>query len=104
MMKAPKISEGDFVFVARHDFTSEEKLPLRCRGPCRLVKTINDYRFQVENLCNGQLEDVHGTRLNFENGYSLNAEVFLFNDTAYKTGMSVQRLMSLVDNDKGLMV
>lgn len=49
----PQFSEGDFVLVAREDFTAGEKLSLRWRGPRRVVKTINDYVFQVEDLHNG---------------------------------------------------
>lgn len=102
--KLPKFAEGDFVLVARDDFTAGEKLSLRWRGPRRVVKAVSDYVFQVEDLRNGQLQEVHGTRLKFYRDSSLNTEAVMSHVVASETGMPVQRLMRLVDTDDGLMV
>lgn len=60
-----KFSEGDYVLVAREDLFEDEKLCLRCRGPRQVVKELSDYVFRVEDLHNGNFNDVHGTRLKF---------------------------------------
>lgn len=39
----PKFEVVDFVLVARNDFSANEKLCLRWRGPRRIVKAISDY-------------------------------------------------------------
>lgn len=100
----PNFSEGDFVLVARQDFTAEEKLSLRWRGPRRVVKSLNDYVYQVEDLRNGIIEDVHGSLLKFYHDPSLDTERIMSHVLSSETGMQVQRLMRLVETDDGLMV
>ena len=46
----PNFVEGDFVLVAREDFSAVEKLALRWRGLRRITKALSDYVFQVEGL------------------------------------------------------
>lgn len=70
----PNFTEGDYVLVARNDFTAKEKLSLRWRGPRRIIKAINDYVYQVEDLRSGELQDVHATRLKFYHDRSLGSE------------------------------
>lgn len=100
----PKFSEGDFVLVARDDFTAGEKLSLRWRGPRRVIKALSDYVYQVEDLRNGLLENVHGSRLKFYHDASLDTKAIMSHVVASETGMPVQRLMRLVESDDGLMV
>lgn len=61
------IFECDFVLVARDNITAGEKLSLcLCwHGPRRMVRSVNDQLYQVEDLRNGTVEDVHGSRLKF---------------------------------------
>lgn len=63
--KVPNFSNGDFVLVPREDFTASEKLSLRWRGPLRIVKALNNYEYQVKDLHNGRVQDVHASRLKF---------------------------------------
>ena len=100
----PNFTEGDFVLVAREDFTAGEKLSLRWRGPRRVIKAINDYVYQVEDLRNGELQDVHVTRLKFYHDDSLNEEAILSHVVHSETGMVVHRLKKLVEVDGELMV
>lgn len=100
----PNFTEGDFVLVARDDFTAGEKLSLRWRGPRRVIRSINDHVYQVEDLRNGQVEDVHCTRLKFYHDPSLDTEAIMSHVISSETGMPVQRLMRLVDSDDGIMV
>lgn len=91
--------EGDFVLVARDDFHKGEKLCLRWRGPRRVIKCLHDYAFQVEDLRNGQLETIHGTRLKFYSDQSLDTTAILSHVLASETGMPVSRLLRLVEED-----
>ena len=100
----PNFTEGDYVLVAREDFFAGEKLAVRWRGPRRIIKALNDYVFQVEDLRNGGLEDVHGTRLKFYRDGSLNQEVILSHVLSSETGMPVARLLRLEDTEDGLHV
>lgn len=97
-------SEGDFILIARDDFMAGKKLSLRWRGPHRVVSSIIDHVYQVEDLRNGAFEDVHGSRLKFYEDPSLNHEAIMSHVVASETGMSVHRLMRLVDSDNRMMV
>lgn len=98
----PQFTEGDFVLVAREDFFAGEKLAVRWRGPRRVAKALNDYFFQVEDLRNGQLEDVHGTRKKFYREYSLNTTAIMHHVLASETGITVALLMRVEDTADGI--
>lgn len=100
----PNFSEGDFVLVARSDFHAGEKLALRWRGPRRLVKALSAYIFQVEDLRNGQLDDIHGSLLTFYSDSSLNRTAIMSHVISSETDMPVARLMKLVETESGLQV
>ena len=100
----PNFTEGYYVLVAREDFFAGEKLTVRWRGPRRIIKALNDYVFQVEDLRNGRLEDVHGRRLKFYRDGSLNQKVILSHVLSSETGMPVARLLRLKDTEDGLHV
>lgn len=102
--KLPNFSNGDFVLVAREDFTAGEKLSLRWRGPRRIVTALNNYVYQVEDLRNGRVQDVHASRLKFYHDESLNVEAIMPHVLASETGMDVQRLMWLMETEDGIMV
>lgn len=53
------------MLVACEEFAAGKKLSLRWRGPGRIVYPVNYFVFQVEDLRNGSMEDVHATRLKF---------------------------------------
>ena len=100
----PNFSEGDFVLVARDDFTAGEKLALRWRGPRRITRPVSEYVYQVKDLRNGTLEEVHASRLQFYSDDQLNREAIMPHVLSSETGMPVQRLMRLVDTPSGLAV
>lgn len=102
--KLPNFAEGDFVLMAREDFTAGEKLSLRWRGPRRVVKALTEYVFQVEDLRTGLVEDAHGSRLRFYHDKTLDNEAIMPHVLASETGMPVQRLLRFEDTDDGLMV
>ena len=46
----PKFAEGDFVLVGQV-LSKANKLALAWRGPRRIVRALNDFTFEVEDLC-----------------------------------------------------
>lgn len=50
---------------------------LRWRGPRRVVKAMNSYVHQVEDLKNGNVEEVHCSRLKFYHESSLDQEAIM---------------------------
>lgn len=90
--------EGDFVLFARDDFSVKEKQSLRWLGPRLVTKALSDYFYQVDDLRNGMLEDVHVSCLKFYHHSSLNAEAILFHALSAETSMPYQRLMFLWDS------
>ena len=102
--KLPNFLEGDYVLVAREDFFAGEKLCLRWRGPRRIIKAINDWVYQVEDLRNGDIEEAHACRLKFYRDRSLNAQVIMSHVLSSETWMPVTRLMKLIEEPNGLMV
>lgn len=64
------------------------------------TKALNDYVLKMEDLRNGETEDIHGihgTRLKYYAGEFLDKQVILSHVTAINTGMPVSRLMKIVD-------
>jgi transposase InsO family protein len=102
--KLPNFAEGDFVLVAREDFSAGQKLALRWRGPRRIVKALGNYVFQVEDLRNGQVAEAHGTRLKFYADSSLDQAAIMSHVLSSETGMPVSRLIGFVDEPSGLKV
>jgi len=102
--KLPNFSEGDYVLMAREEFFAGEELALRWRGPRRIVKAVNDYVYQVEDLRTGLSEEVHGSRLKFYHDPSLDTEAVLSHVLSSETGMVVARLLRLEEHEDGLYV
>lgn len=100
----PNFSEGDYVLVARDDFSKGQKIALRWRGPRRIVSAKSDYIYQVEDLRNGLTEDVHIARLKFYADDSLDATAIMSHVIASETGMPVARLMGIQESSDGLVV
>jgi len=100
----PNFSEGDFVLLARDEFTAGEKLCLRWRGPRRITRAVSDYVYQIEDLRNGALEEAHASRLRFYSDDSLNKDAIMPHVISSETGMPVQRLMRLEESPNGLHV
>lgn len=54
-------TQGDYVLVPWSDLRAGEKLCPRWRYPRQLRKALNDFVYQVEDLCNKQLIDVNSS-------------------------------------------
>lgn len=63
--------KGYYVLVAREELFEGEKLCLRSCEQRRIIKANNDYVYQVEDLRNGDLAGIHGTRLKLYSDDSL---------------------------------
>ena len=100
----PTFTEGNFILVARSDFTAGETLALRCRGPHRVLKALNDYTFQVEDLRHRAVEDIHGSRLKFYSDAALDKTAIMSHVLSSKTGMPVARPLALVQDAEGLKI
>ena len=102
--RLPNFTEGDFVLVAQDSYKAGEKLALRWRGPRRVIQARSEFVYQVEDLRNGALEDIHATRLKFYRDSSLNTEAIMLHVLSSESGMVVSRLMRLVESEDGLHV
>lgn len=96
--------EGDYVLVSREHFSTGEKLSLRWRCLRRISKAMSDYIYQVEDLRNGNFEDVHACRLRFYADSALNSAAILPHVVSSETGMPVTRPMGIEESEKGVMV
>lgn len=102
--KLANFTEGDFVLVARSEFNKGEKLALRWRGPRRVIKALNEHVYQIEDLRNGNLQDVHASMLKFYSDSLLDEKAILSHVLQSETGMVVARLMGLEESPEGLLV
>ena len=100
----PNFSEGDYVLVARSDFHAGEKLCLRWRGPRRIMKALSDFVYQVEDLRNGQLDDVHDSRLKLYRDSEIDKDAIMSHVIHSETGMVVSRLLGLEETPDGIYV
>lgn len=94
--------ERDFFLAARGNLTAVEKLSLRCYGQRLIFRSMNDYDYQVQDSRNGNVRDVHGTRLKFHYEPFLDTEGIISCVVISETEMPVQRLIHLVGNAKVL--
>lgn len=97
-------SDVYYVLVARKHFHSGEKLCLRWRGPRGVGKAVIDYANQVIDLRNGEFSDIHVTRLKFYSDASFDSTAILSHSLSYETGMQIQCLLRLVENEDRLCV
>ena len=100
----PNFEEGDFVLVARNNFHHGEKLCLRWRGPRRIIKAMNDWIYQIEDLRNGNIETAHASRLKFYSDSSLDSTAIMSHVVQSETGMPVARLMNFIEHTDGIKV
>lgn len=93
--------EDGFVLGANEEFHGE-KLCSCWRGNRRVVKALNDYVFQVNDLRNENSSDVHGTLLKFYSDKSLDQKIIFSHILSSETGIPVSRLFRLVENSDGI--
>lgn len=84
--------------VARKDFHVGEKLSLRWRKPRRVIKALNDYVYQEEDLRNGDITGVHICRLKFYSDSSPDTKAIISHVLSSERGMPNSRLVKLVDS------
>ena len=61
----PNFTVGDYVLIGIAEQHSNRKLYLKWRGPYRVIDTLNNYVFQVENLITKEQKQIHGDRMLF---------------------------------------
>lgn len=99
-----KFSGGDYFLVAREHLYEGEQLCECWQGPRRVKKCLSDYVLKIEDLRNGNIEIVHGTRLNVYVDYSLDFKAILSHVPASQTDKQVSLLLRLVEQDGQLFV
>jgi hypothetical protein len=95
-METANLDIGDYVLVAKRDFHSGDKLTLRWRGPHRVVGTISDHVYDVEDLLTGKITPVHASRLRFYSDAALEVSAELLDHIAHNnSGFDIQALRNL---------
>lgn len=100
----PNFAIGDFVLIAKDTFKSGEKLSLRWSGPRRIVGASRNHIYKVEDIRNGEKEDMHACRLRFFSNKDLNTEAVFPHVLYSERGMPVQRLMELTEAPDGIYI
>jgi Integrase core domain/Chromo (CHRromatin Organisation MOdifier) domain len=98
----PSLEVGDFVLVARRDHHAGDKLTLRWRGPQRIVGTLSDHVYEVQDLVNDGITSVHISRLRFYHDPSLDISADLLAQISHNNqGYTVQSLVDLRYDPEG---
>lgn len=92
------------MLISGEYFTTGEKFSFRWTGPWRVIMSRNDHVYQGEDLCNGSLNVLHGSRLKFYHDRSLEERSVISDVVSLETSMPVARLMALIDDPNGLIV
>lgn len=100
----PTFEIVDYVLLARSDFHTGEKLALGWRGLRRVVGTVSDSIYAVEDLRNAGKEDVPIKRLKFSSNQDLDEEAVMTHVLSSETGLPVHHLMQLQKDPDGLKV
>lgn len=97
----PRFEIGDFVLVGR--VIKSNKLALHWKGPWRIVRALNDFTFEVQNLCEPYEVIVrHASRLKFYDEASRNVAEDLIEHIKYSEGGHlVQKFMNVRKNAYG---
>lgn len=90
--------------MAREKFYIGKKISLHWRGPRRVARAISNWVNLAEDLRNGQLSEVHATRLKFNSDSSLDTINILPHVLSSETGMKEQRLLKLIDKNDDIKV
>lgn len=90
----PNFVEGVYVFLSCSGFHAE-KICLRWRGPRRVRETLNGFVYQVEALRNGQLDDIHASRLYLFCDSDIDETTVMSHVLQSETDMVVSRLLRL---------
>lgn len=100
----PNFTEDNYVVFDRSDSHAGEKLFLHQRRPRRVCKGLNGYVYQVEDHRNGQLDDIHTSRLKLFRDKAIDKVPIMPHVLQSEKGMVVSRLPSLEDCSNGLHV
>lgn len=100
----PNFAEGKYVLADRSDFQAGPKLCLCWRGPRKVFKYLSNYIFQGEDLCNGQLEDLHSSRLKLFPDTAVNETHIMSHVLQSQTRMVVSRILSVGETPDSLFV
>jgi hypothetical protein len=93
---AANFAVGDYVLVAKREFQVGEKLSLRWRGPRRVVNTLSDHVFEIEDLHTGVVTPEHASRLRFYADSALDVNAELLTHIAHNNmGYDVRALCGL---------
>lgn len=96
--------KGNFVLIARENFSEGEKLCPRRRRPGRITMDHSEYVGRVEDLPYGTQDDIHATRLELYCDKTLDEKTIFSLVLASETGMEVSRLLRLVEEDGSLRI
>lgn len=80
------------------------KLSLGWRGPRRIVMALSDFVYQYKDVRNGELADVHISRIRSYADRSLNGAALMTHIIYSEAGMPVSRLMHQVADESELKV
>jgi hypothetical protein len=95
-METATLDIGDYVLVAKRDLHSGDKLTLRWRGPHRVVGTISDHVYDVEDFLTGKITPVHASRLRLYSDAALEVSAELLDHIAHNnSGFDIQALRNL---------
>ena len=90
---------GDFVLIAKREFRGGEKLSLRWRGPYRVVSTLSEHLYDVEDLLTKAVSSIHSSRLRFYHDASLEVSADLHEHLSHQNqGYEVRALQQLAFN------
>ena len=90
---------GDYVIV--YSAVRRNKLRVKWLGPYRVVATINDRVFEIEDICTGKLQTVHAQRMRFYADSRLAITEELKNQAAYDDQFFVDKMVDWRETDAG---
>jgi hypothetical protein len=64
-VRAANFALGDYVLMSSQLDAGRPKLQVVWKGPCRVVRVVSDWVFEVENLVTNQVSAAHASRLRF---------------------------------------
>jgi hypothetical protein len=85
-VKSANFEIGDYVLIGKRDSRFAKKLSIRWDGPARVIATINDWIYEVQDLRDNSITQCHITRLKHYRDASLKVTTDLVDSIAHAAG------------------
>lgn len=93
--KLSSFTEDAYILITQKNFTPVGRISLRCPTHpllplCHVIGPVNDYAYSLEDILNGEMQEVNGTLLKLYHGKYLDKKAIMSHVVNSRTEMGAQ--------------